>query len=159
MTFMPEWTGEHQLALFWQSCVLGAALGFLFDFFNIPSKTRRRRRLTVFLCDVLFFAVAAMVTFFFSLAVMDGRMHPLLFCGSFLGMAVQHLVIGRLFSRMLYCVGRFVCIVFRRLLGWLRVPFDRVFSAFSRLFSSIRTKIRSNAKKMQKKSDFFQKTS
>ena len=156
---MPEWAQEQQLVLLWQSCVLGVALGFLFDFFNIPSKARRRRRLTIFLCDVLFLIVAAFCTFFFSLAVMDGRMHPLLFFGSLFGFTVQHLAVGRYLSRLLYRVGRAVCALCSRLLGWFSVPFCCVFSGVSRLFSSLCRKIRKNAKESQKKSGFFQKNS
>lgn len=154
---MSDWSGAHQLALLWQSCVLGIALGFIFDFFNVPSKAQRRRRLTVFLCDVIFFVIAAIVTFYFSLAVMDGRMHPLLFCGSFLGLAVEHLVVGRLFSRLLYRAVCFIGSIFRRLFQWLCALFGRIFSAISRLLLLLRSKIGKNAEKLQKKSDFFQK--
>lgn len=152
---MPEWTGAHQLALFWQSSLLGVELGFLFDFFNIPSKMRRRRRLAVFLCDTLFFVLAAAVTFFFSLAAMDGRMHPLLFCGSLLGFVVQHLLVGRLFSRVLYLIGRFVYTVLRRFFSLLRTLFLFIFKAFLRPLLALRAKTEENAKKSQKKSHFF----
>lgn len=156
---MPEWTGVHQLMLFWQSGVLGVTLGFLFDFFNIPSKMRRRHRLTVFVCDVLFFVIAAMATFFFSLAVMDGKMHPLLFFGCLLGLILQHLCVGRLFSRMLYRGGRFVYSAFSGLFLLLRASLLRVFKAISRPFLALRTKKGKNAHFLQKKSKFFQKNS
>ncbi len=156
---MPEWTGQHQLTLLFQSGVFGVCLGFVFDFFNIPSKTHRRRRVAVFLCDVVFFVLAALTTFFFSLAVMDGRMHPLLFFGALLGMTVQHLAIGRLFSRALYLIGRFLYKMFDRLLMWICLPFRLGFSAISRTFSAVWTKIGKKAKKTQKKSRFFQKKS
>lgn len=120
---------------------------------------RRRRCVAVFLSDVVFFVLASVATFFFSLAVMDGRMHPLLFCGILLGMSVQHLVIGRLFSRVLYLAGRFLYTVFNRLLTWIYIPFRLAFSAISRVFSALWRKIGKNAKKTQKKSRFFQKNS
>ena len=156
---MPEWTGQQQLTLLLQSCVFGVCLGFAFDFFNLPSKMHRRRSVMVFLCDVAFFALSALATFFFSLAVMDGRMHPLLFCGAFLGMIVQHLAIGRLFGRALVLVGRFLYGAFDRLLTWIGTPFRLGSSVFSRGFSAARIKIGKNAKKSQKKSRFFQKNS
>lgn len=140
-----------------QSGVFGVCLGFVFDFFNIPSKMHRR--VATFLCDVVFFALASVATFFFSLAVMDGRMHPLLFCGALLGMTVQHLMIGRLFSRTLYLIGCFLHKAFVRLLMWICIPFRLGFLAISRAFSALWAKMRKNAKKAQKKSCFFQKNS
>lgn len=86
-------------------------------------------------------------------------MHPLLFGGTLLGLIVQHLAIGRLFSRALYFVGRFLYKVFDRLLMWICIPFRLGFSAILRAFSAMWRKIGKNAKKTQKKSRFFQKKS
>ena len=156
---MPEWIGQHQIALFLQSGAFGVCLGFVFDCFNVLSKMRRRNRIPVFLGDVVFFVLAAFATFFYSLAVMDGRMHPLLFFGIALGMIVQHLIIGRLFSRALYLLLRFLYRVFQTILSWVSIPFRRATTAIFRVFSLLREKIGKNAKKPQKKSRFFQKNS
>ncbi len=156
---MPEWIGRHQVALLIESGALGVCLGFVFDCFNVLSKMRRRNRLPVFLGDVAFFVLAALVTFFFSLAVMDGRMHPLLFFGIAIGMIVQHLTIGRLFSRALYLLLRFLYRVFRTVLSWITIPFRLAMTAIFRVFSLLREKIGKSVKKAQKKSRFFQKNS
>ncbi len=155
---MPEWAREQQLVLFCQSGLLGVALGFVFDFFNLPSKTHRQRRWMVFLIDVLFCVVAAMVTFYFSLAVMDGRMHPLLFCGSLMGFVVQHLTVGRFFGRLLYATVRVAYTILGRIFGWLEGVLLRGVSAIKRCFSYLSVKIKGNAEKSQKKSNFFQKS-
>lgn len=159
MIAVQEWTGHHQLVLLLQSGAFGVCLGFVFDFFNIPSKMHRRRYAAVFLSDVLFFVLASVATFFFSLAVMDGRMHPLLFCGALLGMILQHLLIGRLFSRFLYCTARLLCKMIGRLFFWICVPFRLVFSAIFRAYSTMWRKLEKNARKTQKKLCFFQKNS
>ncbi len=116
---MSEWTKEQQIWLFLQSGGLGIALGVLFDFFNIPDKLRCRRRLLTFFCDVLFFVLAALVTFYFALAVMDGRMHPLLFCGSIGGFFLEHILLGRYIGGILYRVGYFVYWLLRQVFRWI----------------------------------------
>ena len=156
---MPEWSGQQQILLLCQSVAFGGCLGFVFDLFNLPSKSSRRCRVMTFVCDVVFFAVAAIATFYYSLAVMDGRMHPLLFFGTAIGMVVQHLLIGRYFSRVLYLFGRCFCRLIQRAGKCITIPLRVVYFAIFAFIAAAWTKIRKNVRKVRKKSRFFEKNS
>ena len=56
--------------------------------------------------DAAFGVLAALLTFYGALAIMDGRMHPLLFVGLAVGFWLQHRTVGRWVSRWLYRAGR-----------------------------------------------------
>ncbi len=156
---MTEWTGQQQCQLLLQSVLLGVVLGILFDFFNIAGKLRRRRWKVVFLCDVIFFLLASVVTFYFSLAQMNGRMHPLLFVGSFAGLIGEHCFFGRYFSKIIYCSGRYVYRVLYRFFSLFMMPIRVLFRSWCRLFGFVRRKTLNNSSKMRKNSTFFRKKS
>lgn len=154
---MIEWTGYDQLRLLGMSILLGGCLGLLFSLFNMAAKFRRRKLL--FACDVLFLLIASLATFFFSLATMDGYLHPLLFVGCVVGFVLFHVAIGRCLSRWVYRFGRWLLIMIRRLIGLIFLPFRLAFSAVRRAFSSICVTSEKKAEKSRKKCAFFQKNS
>jgi len=93
-----EWSGRQQLLFLVQSAGLGVLIGLVFDI--ITGVTRGAcRRLRVFLLDVLFGVLAALITFFGTLAIMDGQLHPLLFVGALIGFLSEHGSVGRWISR------------------------------------------------------------
>lgn len=109
-----EWMGESQLRLLAESGGLGLALGLLFDVFSAMARSCRRRWLR-FLVDSFFGVPAALLTFFGALAMMDGRMHPLLFGGMAVGFCLEHIAVGRWLARGLFKVG----MAFRWGLRWM----------------------------------------
>ncbi len=87
-----EWTGRQQTFFLLQSVVLGVMQGFALDVVTgFVSSSKRKRWLWT---DIVFGPLAAVVTFFGALVVMDGQLHPLLLFGVFLGMAAEHIVVG-----------------------------------------------------------------
>ncbi len=159
MMSVMEWTGEQQLFLLLQSGMLGVVLGVVFDFCTIVDKCRRRHRWMAFLCDILFFVLAAFITFFFSLAVMDGRMHPLLFVGSGVGILLEHWLIGRYSGRWIY---RFFGGMYRLFAGIMMVfviPFRHLGRIGRRLYGGFFEKISKKPLKMRKNPIFFRKKS
>lgn len=109
-----EWSGQQQLELLLQSGGVGLVLGFVYDIFQLPGYFGGGRRCQ-FLCDAFYGIVAALVTFFASLAIMDGRMHPLLFAGCGVGFFAQHSSVGCLHRRLL----RGAVTAMRQLFQWL----------------------------------------
>lgn len=114
-----EWTWREQILLFLQCGGLGLLLGTTYDWVSVWGQLHRSSRATVFCMDSLFGLLAALVTFFFSLATMDGRLHPLLFAGSALGVVVQRCGISRLHRRVLYRLG----VLLRSLAQYSVLPF------------------------------------
>lgn len=100
------WMGREQVRLLLESGGLGLLLGAMFDVCCAISRGCGRRRWLRFCTDAAFGVPAALLTFFGSLAIMDGRMHPLLLFGMAVGFWVQHRVLGRAAARWLYKLGR-----------------------------------------------------
>ncbi len=100
-----EWTWREQILLLLQCGGLGLLLGTVYDWLSVWCQLRRLSRAACFVTDALFGLLAALVTFFFALATMDGRLHPLLFIGSLLGVTVQRCGISRVHRRLLYRLG------------------------------------------------------
>ena len=160
-----EWTGGQQLGLLMESGGLGLLLGLLFDVNSGLSRATPGRRAARFLRDMLFGLLAALVTFFVSLAVMDGRLHPLLFCGSALGFWLEHISVGRWVARLTCRVRH----AWRRISQWLLATTESFIVGFSRkiggfFYREKRPKLSSteenteNIEKIEKNSLFFEKT-
>lgn len=100
------WMGREQVRLLLESGGLGLLLGVLFDVCCALSRACGGRRWLRFGVDAAFGVPAALLTFYGALAIMDGRMHPLLFAGLAVGFWLQHRTVGRWVSRWLYRAGR-----------------------------------------------------
>ncbi len=100
------WMGREQVRLLLESGGLGLLLGVLFDVCCALSRACGGRRRLRFGVDAAFGVPAALLTFYGALAIMDGRMHPLLFAGMAVGFWLQHRTVGRWVSRWLYRAGR-----------------------------------------------------
>ena len=145
---------------------LGLLLGLTFDVNSGLSRAAPGRRVARLLRDMLFGLWAALLTFFVSLAIMDGRLHPLLFCGSALGFWLEHISVGRWVSRL---VCR-MCCAWRRISRWLLHTAEGLvvgfFSKIGSLFhwkkhpkAQVGEQNGENLEKTRKKFTFFQKNS
>ncbi len=98
--------GREQVRLLLESGGLGLLLGVMFDVCCAVSRGCGGKRWLRFCVDAAFGIPAALLTFFGALAIMDGRMHPLLLGGMAVGFWLQHRTIGRVATRWLYRLGR-----------------------------------------------------
>lgn len=145
-----EWGGAQQLMLLLQSGVLGVGLGVVFDL--MTGVGRDVSKIKRFFLDLIFCVLAALVTFFFSLVITDGKMHPILFLGCLLGMAIEHCVIGKRISRVVYKSVRGIRYLSSVLTEILKKHFFTVRKMI--VFPKREAK---NVKKIRKKRNFFQK--
>ena len=149
-----ELTGREQLTLLAECGGLGAALALLFAIHNGILRTVPYKRRLRFAADVWFGLPTALITFYVSLAVMDGRMHPLLFGGSGMGFALTYGVIGHPLSKGV-----------SRVAGWIRrrsarvmdgtergmvALYSRISAVTAREFGKIGKRKRSKAEKDEK---------
>ena len=104
-----EWTGQQQIQFLLRSIILGVLQGLCLDLITSLLAGRKRRRWLW--TDVLFGPLAAIITFFGALVIMDGQLHPLLFLGIALGMLAEHVTIGTLISFLLlsFIIYVFIC--------------------------------------------------
>lgn len=141
-----EWTWREQILLFLQCGGLGLLLGMMYDWVSVWGQLHRSSRGTVFCMDSLFGLLAALVTFFFALATMDGRLHPLLFAGSALGVVVQRCGISRLHRSVLYRIG----ILLRSFARYCMVPFLLVKAGVARVLEKVGKFIKKTYQKLKK---------
>lgn len=151
-----EWTWQQQAHLFLQSGGVGFALGMVYDVFR-AAETGRTARVRAFVLDALFGVTAALVTFYAALAIMDGRLHPLLFAGCGIGFAAQRRSVGRLtgriWRRVFAALGRFRRGVGRR----MDDGSDRIRRRISRLRTVKPSVSGEKGSKKRKKFHFFRK--
>ncbi len=141
-----EWTWREQILLLLQCGGLGLLLGTVYDWLSVWCQLRRLSRAVCFVLDSLFGLLAALVTFFFSLATMDGRLHPLLFVGSLLGVMIQRCGISRVHRRLLYRMG----VLLRGFVQLCAVPFVLLKEGIRLLLVTIGRFIKKTYQKLKK---------
>ncbi len=97
-----DWTVRQQAILLIRSGGLGFLLGIIFGGMSAVGRLYSRRRVFRFGFDAFFGVVAAFCTFFYALAVMDGRFHPLLFIGAGIGFVAERRSCARWCGEWLY---------------------------------------------------------
>ena len=112
------WGSDQQIRLLFYSTVVGFGLGVGFGIINGFGRLRSRTRR--FVIDVVYCCFAAIVTFFTSLVLNHGILHPVLFIGLMSGVLIEHRIIGRLVSKSAYRFARFVRFVLLGLADSLR---------------------------------------
>lgn len=82
---------------FLRACLLGAALGFLFDIFRILRRAFKCSNAVISAQDLLYCFVAGYATFCFLLRFCDGRLRWYVFVGEIIGWVLFRLTLGNLF--------------------------------------------------------------
>lgn len=84
----------QQVWLFLYSCLLGAALGLLYDVFRILRLAFPAPAPLVLAQDLLYFALCAVATFLFVMAQNYGQLRWFILAGELIGWVVYYLTIG-----------------------------------------------------------------
>ena len=90
-----EITNGQQLNELFLACGMGFLLGAYYDLFRVIRLVMRSGKRAIFFQDLMFFISSAIVTFLFSLSVMDGELRFYLFAGLTGGFFAYYLTIGR----------------------------------------------------------------
>lgn len=85
-----------QCLTFLYACLLGTALGLLYDVFRITRKALPLPAAAVAAQDLLFFFLCAFFSFLFLMAETDGKIRWFIAAGEFLGAVLYHLTAGEL---------------------------------------------------------------
>ena len=102
-----EWSGQQQLLFIARSMLAGLIIGVLFEVTNGLGRIHRNRWRTMAL-DLVFSVLASVITFFASLVIMDGQLHPVLFTGIFIGAFMLHFSVGKYIASCVYNAGLFL---------------------------------------------------
>lgn len=118
-------TNAEQVYEVFLSGGMGFLLGMVYDGFRLVRYWMRWGKVIVFLQDVLFFLVAAPVTFLFSLAMTDGQVRGYVLVGLLGGFFAYRYTLGRVFLKTFTRLTRITqrwwvsaCRVFMIPFGW-----------------------------------------
>lgn len=146
------WGSYQQIHLLFYSALVGFGMGVGFDITNGVGRSYTNARR--FISDVLFCCFAAVVTFFTSLVLNHGHLHPVLILGIFAGVLIEHKVIGRFVSEWFHCLIQYVADLFRE----MRVIFRKLLLFLLRRIRFRCSKIKKYKKSPQKRAFFKKKT-
>ncbi len=85
---------KMQSMIFIFSCLLGAALGFVYDCFRFIRMMINPRNIFIFAQDIIYFFISAVITFLFVLVFNDGESRFYILAGEGIGWIVYHLTLG-----------------------------------------------------------------
>jgi len=116
-----------QTLVFFQGMLVGAVLALLFDAFRISRIALPTPVWAVFVEDVVFFLVCAVVTFSLMLSVLDGQVRFFVLVGQGLGAALYSLTLGQL----VMAVSKTIISIIKRILWflfrWILLPVWKLF--------------------------------
>lgn len=118
---------------FLAACLIGAAMGFLYDGFRILRIAVPCRKAAVFFQDVLFFFICGIVTFLFLLLETDGSVRLFVLAGELIGALLYFLALSAhvmRFGRFSVDAGRRF---WRRIRGYLEPPVRRTCGKIDRI--------------------------
>ena len=121
-----------QLNQLFLSCGMGLLLGLLYDGFRVPRLVMRSGGKTIFFQDVLFCLLAAVITFLFALAIMDGRLRFYLFLGEAIGFGSYYFTIGRLVMRFARTITNAILFLWHWFWTIIFAPFRWIFGLLKR---------------------------
>lgn len=91
---MNETTVTMQMIIFALSCVLGIALGILYDVFRIIRMVINSKNITIFIGDIIYFIISGIITFIFVLKINSGESRFYILAGEGIGWIAYHLTLG-----------------------------------------------------------------
>ena len=150
----------QQTQVFLIACLIGAGLGAFYDVFRIIRIAVKNPAAIVFLEDALFFAVCALVTFFYMMQSIGGQLRFFIVLGELLGGVIYYFTIGSLVMKISKLIIRAVKAVFRFiyrvlirpvliLLVWLGRKIRKFLSKLMIPFKKFGTKVKFRLKQRQ----------
>ncbi len=107
-----EITVSTQVMQFLMTCVIGIILGAFYDLFRILRIAFCHGKILLFVEDLLFWIISAVVTFFVMLNVVDGRVRFFAVLGEILGFVTYHYTAGVIVIAMADVVIKFLGKIF-----------------------------------------------
>lgn len=119
---MWEISSYGQSLCFLYSMAVGGILGLIYDFFKIDRIVFKRGNIFVFLQDILFWIIATVIFFSFSVVFSNGQIRAYLLFGSFLGFLIYRLT----FSKIIILIS---------------IPFKKIINIVKKYYSALINKL------------------
>jgi len=117
----------EQTLLFFQSILLGAAFGLLYDALRITRIAIPTPSWVVFIEDVFFFLTCGVSTFFFIMRTIDGQVRFFVLMGAALGMILYFYSLSILVMGISQAIIRIIKGILRLLFHWILFPIWKLF--------------------------------
>ncbi|MBQ5346602.1 MAG: spore cortex biosynthesis protein YabQ [Ruminococcus sp.] len=116
-------------------------LGLLYEPLRVFYKLGFNGKIFYFICDTLFMIICGVITFYFSLAFLEGQIRFFVFLGEILGFIVYYHTIRRLFDVVFNPIITIFKKILKKLLKTSRKVMYNIKIKLERIVKSIRTKI------------------
>ena len=146
-------TNAEQLREVFAACGLGFLLSVLYDGFYLVRRYLKPPAVVVFLLDIVYFALAAVVLFLFCLVMTQGEVRFFSVFAAFLGFVAYRLTIGRMTSRL---TDRFLGF-FERIGNACERSLDRMICRSKGYLNTVKRKLMETVEKIRKKAKKFSK--
>lgn len=135
-----------QLLVFAKALLLGASLGLFYDVFRILRIAIKSHSIIIFFEDILFFVLAAILTFLFIFNVNSGVVRWFIFLGIIVGFALYYITVGKLVIKISEIIINIFKSIFKFLWGLLIKPFVMFFKWIYRKIRPFCIKIKDKTK-------------
>ena len=137
----------EQTAAFLYSLLVGAGLGLVYDVFRVTRVAVRTGKAVIFIEDIVFFCIAAAITFLFLMGASDGKVRIFLLIGEFIGATLYYFTIGQLVMKASTFITNMIKAFFRFIFSYLLLP---IWRAVYFIISFILRPVRFLGKKLKK---------
>lgn len=101
-------TVSSQTTIFLFSVVLGIALSLIFDGFRLTNVIFSQTAKKIFIKDIIYFILSAIITFIFILIVNMGEIRVYIISGEIIGWIIYRLTVGSIIYKALFTVIVFI---------------------------------------------------
>ena len=144
---------REELAVMGYAAMFGVVLGMLYDLFRVLRLLMRPKPAAVFVQDLLFFSVTALLMSIFVFTFHSGSLRLYIFACAAAGAALWYMTFGRVFYRL----WRRVAGKIRQDIADLSAPLRRIWANFWQKTAKKRQKEREKRQKKSKKPFHFRK--
>ncbi len=117
---------SEQALTFLMSMALGVVLCLLYDLVRVLHSTCIKGFFEVLVCDLLFWGIAAVITYCFLIIRCQGSVRGFVLIGQLIGAVVTRFTLSRIFllvlTKLFYCISRFFSMIRGLLAKVFRVP-------------------------------------
>lgn len=148
---------SNQSVIFLQSCLLGGIIGVLYDIFRILRLAFKTNKYIILVQDLIFFIIAAIITFVFLLINGDGQIRIFIIIGEILGFTIYFLTLGVVVIKSSKFIINIIKSILMFIYKLLIRPFVKIFCFIFSKFRFIFEKITIKSKKILKNQKFYLK--
>lgn len=112
----------EQVYIFFSSVIIGAIMGIIFDFFRALRRKGNTKNILVYIQDVLFWLIIAIMIIVSSFIINNGELRGYMLLGYILG-AIIYIII---FSKYIKCLFGIIFDFIEKIFSYIMLPFEKI---------------------------------